>query len=106
MKYYTWKLKWVLNPETGNLEGRDPNYLFDSDLVVLDPRFSTGDPQDPNTLTYVYLLKGEINPAELTDWSVTETTAEAMLDAAKLLEPNAVLEDGLIKFPPIESNIF
>jgi hypothetical protein len=104
MKYYTWKLKWDVNPETGGLEGTDPTGLINNDSVYAQPQFATGNLQDPSTLTYVYLLQGEINLEELTDWSVTEITANEMLAAAQELEPEAVLESGLIKFPEREPN--
>ena len=96
MKYYTWKLKWA------NGEGTDPTFTVNNDDVRIEPAFATGDTQDPTTITYCYLLKGSINPSSLTDWSVTETTAEAMLAAAMELEPEAILEDGFIKFPAVE----
>jgi hypothetical protein len=96
MKYYTWKLKWE------NGEGTDPTSTVNNEDVRIEPHFATGDLQDPTTLIYCYLLKGSINPAELTDWSVTETTAEAMLAAAQEINAEATLENGLIKFPEIE----
>ena len=97
MKYYTWKLKWE------NGEGTDPTSTVNTDTVRIEPHFPTGDLQDPTTLIYCYLLKGSINPAALTDWSVTETTAEAMLAAAQELDADATLEDGFIKFPVVET---
>lgn len=96
MKYYTWKLKWE------NGEGTDPTSTVNNDEVRIEPSFATGDLQDPTTLVYCYLLKGTINPASLTAWSVTETTAEAMLAAAQAIAPEATLEDGFIKFPEVE----
>jgi hypothetical protein len=96
MKYYTWKLKWE------NGEGTDPTSTVNNDDVRIEPQFATGDLQDLATLIYCCLLKGTINPAELTDWSVTETTAEATLAAAQAITPEATLEDGFIKFPPVE----
>ena len=97
MKYYTWKLKWANN------EGTDPTFTVNNDEVRIEPAFSTGDVQDPETLIYCYLLKGSINPSALTDWSVTETTAAAMLAAAQVADSGATLEeDGFIKFTPIE----
>ena len=104
MKYYTWKLKWELNSATGNLEGTDPTTIINNESVRAEPQFATGDLQDSNTLTYVYLLKGEIDPEQLTDWSVTEITANEMLTAAQTFEPEATLENGFIKFPVRESN--
>jgi hypothetical protein len=96
MKYYTWKLKWA------NGEGTDPTSTVNNDNVRIEPHFPTGDIQDPDTLIYCYLLKGSINPAALTQWHVTETTAEAMLAAAQELDADAILEDGFIKFPVVE----
>jgi hypothetical protein len=103
MKYYAWKLKWEVNPATGGQEGTDPTATVNNDDVRIEPHFATGDVQDPDTLIYCYLLKGSINPAALTDWSVTEITAEAMLAAAQELNPEAILEDGFIKFPELET---
>jgi hypothetical protein len=102
MKYYTWKLKWDVNPLTGGQEGTDPTSTVNNGDVRIEPAFATGDLQDPATLIYCYLLKGSINTAELTDWSVTETTAEAMLAAAQELDAEATLEDGFVKFPIVE----
>jgi hypothetical protein len=96
MKYYTWKLKWE------NGIGTDPSSTVNNEDVRIEPQFATGDVQDPATLTYCYLLKGSINPSTLTAWSVTETTAEAMLAAAQVIDADAILEDGFIKFPAIE----
>jgi hypothetical protein len=102
VKYYTWKLKWEVNPATGQEEGTDPTFTVNSDTVRIDPAFATGDLQDPATLIYCYLTKGSITPSALTGWSVTETTADAMLAAAQELDVNATLEDGFIKFPLVE----
>jgi len=96
MKYYTWKLKWV------NGEGTDPTFTVNNEGVRIEPHFATGDLEDPATLIYCYLLKGSINPSSLTAWSVTETTAEAMLAAAQVVDPEAILEDGFVKFPTVE----
>jgi len=96
VKYYTWKLTWSDNKCV------DPTSILNNEDVRIEPVFATGDLQNPNTLIYCYLLKGSINPEALTAWSVTETTAEAMLAAAMELEPEAILEDGFIKFPAVE----
>ena len=96
MKYYTWKLKWENN------EGVDPTFTVNNDEVRIEPVFATGDMSDPETLIYCYLLKGSINPNDLTDWFVTETTKETMLAAAQALNAEATLENGFIKFPTIE----
>ena len=103
MKYYTWKLKWEVNPATGREEGTDPTFSVNNDDVRIEPAFATGDVHDPDTLIYCYLTKGSVNPSALTDWSVTETTAEEMLAAAQLVDASATLEEnGLIKFTPVE----
>jgi hypothetical protein len=96
MKYYTWKLKWE------NGEGTDPTSTVNNDEVRIEPVFATGDVSDPATLIYCYLLRGSINTSALTAWSVTETTAAAMLAAAQEASPEAVLEDGFVKFPVVE----
>lgn len=96
MKYYTWKLKWE------NGEGTDPTFTVNNDDVRIEPVFATGDMQDPSTLIYCYLLKGELDTNQLTMWSVTETTLENMLAAAQVLDSGAAVEGELIKFTPIE----
>jgi hypothetical protein len=93
MRYFTWKFDWSSG------KGTDPTFTLNNDEVRIEPAFSTGDVQDPATLTYCYLLKGSINLAELTNWSVTETTIEDMLASALGLNPDATLVDGVIKFP-------
>jgi hypothetical protein len=96
MKYYTWKLKWE------NGEGTDPTFTVNNDAVRIEPQFATGDMQDPDTLIYCYLLRGELDLSQLTTWSVTETTLEEMLIAAQVLDPDAVIDGEFIKFTPIE----
>lgn len=96
MKYYTWKLKWE------NGEGTDPTFTVNNDDVRIEPVFATGDMQDPSTLIYCYLLKGELDMSQLTTWSVTETTLENMLAAAQVLDFGAVVEGEVIKFTPID----
>ncbi len=96
MKYYTWKLKWE------NGEGTDQTFTVNNDDVRIEPVFATGDVQDPSTLIYCYLLRGELNMSQLTVWSVTETTLENMLAAAQVLDSDAVVEGELIKFTPID----
>ena len=96
MKYYTWKLKWE------NGEGTDPTFTVNNDDVRIEPHFATGDVQDPSTLIYCYLLRGELDMSQLTVWSVTETTLENMLAAAQVLDSDAVVEGEVIKFTPID----
>jgi hypothetical protein len=92
MKYYTWKLKWE------NGEGTDPTFTVNNDDVRIEPHFATGDMQNPDTLVYCYLLRGELDMSQLTAWSVTETTLENMLAAAQVLDSGAVVEGELVKF--------
>ena len=96
MKYYTWKMQWENN------EGTDPSNVINNDTTRIEPVFSTGDLKDPNTLIYCYLLTGAVDVSKFTKWEVTETTAENMLNAAKILEPNASWENEKIKFSPAQ----
>ena len=95
MKYLTWKLDWSSG------EGTDPTSIVNNDEVRIEPQFATGDLQDPNTLIYSYLIIGDIDIASLNQWSVQETTADAMFASAIALNPDATLVNGMIKFPEI-----
>jgi hypothetical protein len=95
MRYFTWKLDWSSGV------GIDPTSTLNSDAIRIEPQFATGNLQDPNTLVYSYLIKGDIDTALLTQWSVEETTVDAMFAAAVELNPDATLVDGIIKFPEI-----
>lgn len=92
MRYFTWKLDWSSG------EGTDPTSTVNSSVTRFAPQFATGDVQNPETLTYVYLI-GDLPTDSLSQWQVTETTAEAMLAAALLVNPGATLVNGLIEFP-------
>lgn len=96
MRYFTWKLDWSSG------EGTDPTSTVNSDVIRIEPAFATGDLQDPNTLVYAYLIRGDIDTASLSQWSVQETTADSMFASALALNPDATLEDGIIKFPELE----
>lgn len=96
MKYYTWKLDW------SNGEGIDPTATVNSDSVRVEPQFATGISNDPTTLIYAVLFNGDLDVSQLSKWSVQETTVDAMLEAAQLIDPNAILVDGLVKFPMLE----
>lgn len=96
MKYFTWKLDW----SDGN--GVDPTALINSETVRIEPHFATGDFKDANTLVYAYLLKGELNLAELSQWSVKETTLEAVFAAAQLLDADSLIKNGVVKFPMLD----
>lgn len=95
MRYFTWKMDWSSGV------GTDPTSSTNSSAVRFEPQFATGDIQDPATLIYAYLLEGDVTTSSLTQWQVTETTVEAMLAAALLVNPLATLVDGLIKFPEL-----
>lgn len=92
MRYFTWKLDWSSGV------GTDPTSTVNSSVTNFEPQFATSDVQNPETLTYAYLI-GDLPTVSLTQWQVTETTAEAMLAAALLVNPKATLVNGLIKFP-------
>ena len=96
MRYFTWKLDWSSGA------GFDPTATLNSDTVRIEPQFATGNLEVPNTLIYSVLFKGDLNLAELTNWSVEETTVDAMFDAGKLINLNASLADGLVIFPVTE----
>jgi len=93
MKYYTWKLNWE------NGYGTDPTGVVNTDTTRVEPSFSIGDTRTSDGLIYCTLLTGSIEPETLTTWSVVEITAEQMLDAAKTLNAEAIMVDGIIKFP-------
>lgn len=103
MKYYTWKLKWEVNPDTGQEEGTDPTSIVNTDSVRISPIFPAGDlVADHDTLVYAILEKGTIDPSALTDWAVTEVTAEEVLAAAQAIDAGATILDGYIRFTPRE----
>jgi hypothetical protein len=97
MKYYTFKLDWT-NPQ----EGSNPSTIVNVDSVRLEPAFCVG--EEPNATHYAYLISGEIDTSQLTQWSVTETTVEDTLLAAQSVNPNAFLVDGKVNYP--SGNIF
>ena len=92
MRYFTWKLDWSKG------EGTDPTSTVNSSVTSFEPQFATGGLHNPETLTYVYLI-GDLPTVSLAQWQVTETTVEAMLAAALLVNPRATLVNGLIEFP-------
>jgi hypothetical protein len=102
MKYYTWKLKWVIDSETGAAKGIDPTNIINNDHVRVEPQFATGELDNPETLVYVYGIKGDVDLSTLSDWSVLEVTAEETLSAAQTLNPDAIMIDGFITFPIVE----
>jgi len=103
MKYYKWKLKWEVNPATGSEEGTDPTFSVNNDVVRVEPHFyiPTGDRY--TEWYYAYGIKGELNTADLTDWSVSEITSADMLAAAQQINTDAAMVDGLVVFPAPEN---
>lgn len=95
MKYYTWKLDWATQ------EGIGPTEKINTENVRIEPHFTIGEPSNPNSITYGYLLEGLINLDELSKWSVTEITVDEMLAAAKTLKDESYIENGFIIFPPM-----
>ena len=93
MRYFTWKIDWSSGV------GTDPTFDANTEVVRIEPAFATGSVDNPDTLIYSYLLKGEIDTTQFAQWNVTETTVAAMLSAAQLLVPAATLVDGVVKFP-------
>ena len=93
MRYFTWKLDWSSGV------GTDPTSSTNSETIRLEPAFSTGSVADPSSLIYGYWVSGEPDLAQLTTWQFSETTLDAMLAAAQVLNPLASSENGLILFP-------
>jgi len=102
MKYYTWKLKWELNPATGAEEGTDPTFTVNNDDVLVEPQFYISNQVRKNELYYAICSKGSLTPSALTDWSVTEVTAAAVLAAAQTLDADVTMVDGFLVWPTLE----
>lgn len=81
MKYYTWKLKWELNPESNQIEGTDPAGL--GLALNASPLFSDKPVYDPTAKVYVAVESGSLNISEFSDWYVTEITETDLLNAAQ-----------------------
>jgi hypothetical protein len=103
MKYYTWKLKWEVNPATGSEEGTDPTFTVNNDDVRVEPQFYISNETRKNELYYAICSKGSLTPSALTDWSVTEVTAADVLDAAKTLNADVTMVGGLLVWPQLEN---
>ena len=93
MKYLNWKLDW------SNGEGVDPTTLINSDTVRVEPQFATGNLQNVDTTVYAYWIKGDIDVTKLTKWSVKEVSLNEMFEAAQLINQDATLVNGLVRFP-------
>ena len=103
MKYYTWKLKWELNPATGSEEGTDPTNTVNNDDVRVYPQFSLPNEIRKDEVYYAVCMQGSLTPSELTEWSVEEITAESLLTAAQTLNADVTLVDGLLVWPSLET---
>ena len=93
MRYFTWKLDW-----SGGV-GTDPTSIINSETVRLEPAFADGLITDPSSVIYGYWLRGEFDLAQLATWHFAETTLEAMLAAAQVIDPSTIAVNGLISFP-------
>ena len=103
MKYYTWKLKWEVNPATGSEEGTDPTHTVNNDVVRVEPVFSTPAATRNDELYYAVCIRGSLTPASLTDWDVKEITSAKMLEAAQTLDADVTMVDGFLVWPPRET---
>jgi hypothetical protein len=92
MKYYTFQLDW-----TDSKEGTDPSTIVNVNGVRLEPTFSVG--EEPNATHYAYLISGQLELEELTQWKLTEVTFEDTLTAALTINSDAYSIDGKIHFP-------
>ena len=104
MKYYTWKLKWAIDPETGSEEGTSPAGIVNNSSTRIDPQFTISGANKEDDLYYAICNKGVVIPSELTDWSVEEINSDEFLDAAKVIDPNVTMADGFLVFP-LEENL-
>ena len=103
MKYYTWKLKWEVNLETGSEEGTDPTYIVNNNDVRVEPQFNVPNEIRKDEIYYAICSKGSLTPSELTDWFVEEITAESLLSTAQTLNADVTIVDGLLVWPELET---
>jgi hypothetical protein len=103
MKYYTWKLKWEVNPATGAEEGTDPTYTVNNESVRVEPQFYVPTGDRYTEVYYAICIKGSLTPSELTDWDVKETTAAKMLEAAQTVNADVTMVGGLLVWPQLEN---
>jgi hypothetical protein len=103
MKYYTWKLKWEVNPATGSAEGTDPTNTVNNDTVRVEPQFNISGSTREDDLYYAICLRGSLTPSALTDWDVKEITSAKMLEAAQSLDADVTMVDGFPVWPPREN---
>lgn len=95
MKYYTWKLKWELNPESNQIEGTDPVGLGLVSNAM--PLFFDKPINDQDAKVYVIVNSGNLEVSQLSKWEVTEVTPTVFLGAAQQIDANASLDaSGLI----------
>lgn len=93
MKYYTWKLNWSSG------EGISPTSYLNNNSTRLEPAFMIGDPTDPNSNIYGYLVFGTIEEKDLKSWNIVEISQEEMLFYAKNVNNEAILDSGFVVFP-------
>jgi hypothetical protein len=100
MKYYSWKLKWEVNPATGSEEGWDINSLVaTAHSVFTDDDLAT----NRDAKVYGYLETGTVDVDDWADYSLQEVTSAQFLAAAKAVNPEVVLnEDGLLEWPEVD----
>lgn len=101
MKYYTWKLKWVVSPSTGSEEGWEPTSFSNDAAVTFEQTFrSSQDITNKTTKTYG-VSAVDVNISDWSDYLMEEITAQQALTAAQLIDEGAVMdEEGLIIFTP------
>ena len=102
MKYYTWKMKWSVNLETGKEEGLDPTSFSDESGLTFVAGFRTKDAADKSSVAYG-ISETEIDVTNWSDYLMEETTATETLNAAKELNSEASLDsNGVIVFPVLD----
>ena len=103
MKYYTWKLKWEINPATNNEEGTDPTYTVNNENVRVEPQFYVPTGNRFTEVYYAICSKGSLTPSALTDWDVKEITSAKMLEAAQTLNADVTMVGGFLVWPQLEN---
>ena len=99
MKYYTWKMKWEVNPDTGTEEGLEPTSFSDENAVSFVVSFRDKDVLDKTSTAYG-VSTTSIDVSEWADYLMTEITAVQALAAAQAVDEEATMDDdGLIIFP-------
>lgn len=93
MNFYKWKLKW------DDKQGFDPTSLINNNTTRVEPMFAGGDETNPDTFYYAKLIKGVIDIANYSDFSMAEVTSEEVLAEALKLDLGVTMgEEGPV-FP-------